>query len=790
MSTGGKKPTVKVELDGEIVELEADVEIDPDDLTSEDIINQVITSRHRPANVSYFAFTATPKAKTMELFGRKGPDGLPEPFHVYSMRQAIEEGFILDVLKHYISYKRFYKLGSVADEKLVPQMKAKKVLARFANLHPYNISQKVVVVVEHFREYVAGKIGGKAKAMVVTDGRKAAVRYKLAMDKYLKDRGYHDMKALVAFSGKVADPESGPDEFSESGMNPEIKGQDPAEAFKADEYRVLLVASKYQTGFDQPLLYAMYVDKRLSGVMAVQTLSRVNRTYDGKDGTFILDFVNKPEEILESFQPYYRGAQLEDTTDPNIVHDLQTKLDKAGVYFPSEVEAFAKDFFDPKRKQAVLHSQLLGEKGIALISKLVLEMGYIWRATVAFDAGIDGEIEIRDPHTQQVTNRIIKVQSKAVSKFRDETPDGFDYWPSDDDVKYWLGGNVPVILILSCPAKGDAYWVAVKQYKDSAGAKTKKIHFDKNKDRLDSAAAGRLASLVADSNAGVYTQPAGKQERLISNLLPVTTLPQTLFIADTTFREGKKLLESLLEKSKEFGSEWFLKNKQLYSFRDLREFPYCEVCDVGTVEDFSVSEWADSDDPERQRDFVRLLNNTLRAKLRSFGVVYEGRAPTACYYFRGNRDFRTIRFRYFAVAKETSREVFRAYNKKNKALRYCRHSAFRGQFFRFEQRWYLEITPTYYFTSDGLELFKFYEDPLMGIKRLENNGAVRGQFVMWAALLTKTRDLHRPDYPYLSFGEPQEFMVDAGFEDSEWLARDTQHSSLADGQAQLMFELL
>lgn len=358
LSADGKKPTVKIELDGETVELEADVEIDPEDLTSEDIINKVITSRQRPANVSYFAFTATPKAKTMELFGRPGTAGLPEPFHVYSMRQAIEEDFILDVLKHYISYKRFYKLGSIADEKLVPQMKAKKVLARFANLHAYNIAQKVVVIVEHFREFVAGKIGGKAKAMVVTDGRKAAVRYKLAMDKYLKDRGYLDMKALVAFSGKVTDLDSGPDDFTEVGMNPDIKGQDPAEAFKADEYRVLLVANKYQTGFDQPLLYAMYVDKRLSGVMAVQTLSRLNRTYPGKDGTFVLDFVNKPEEILESFQPYYRGAQLEDKTDPNIVHDLQIKLDKSGVYFPTEVEAFAKDFFDPKRKQASLHSHL------------------------------------------------------------------------------------------------------------------------------------------------------------------------------------------------------------------------------------------------------------------------------------------------------------------------------------------------------------------------------------------------------------------------------------------------
>ena len=332
--------------------------IDPEDVTAEDVINEVVAGRKRPENVSYFAFTATPKAKTMELFGRPGPDGLPVPFHVYSMRQAIEEGFILDVLRHYISYQAFYKLGSAADAKLVPERKARKALGRYAALHAFNIAQKVVVIVEHFRDHVMAKIGGRAKAMVVTSGRLAAKRYKLAIDKYIKDRGYTDLKTLVAFSGDIADPEDGMATFNESNLNPEIRGAEPAEAFKADEYRILLVANKYQTGFDQPLLHTMYVDKRLAGVMAVQTLSRLNRTYPGKEDTFVLDFVNKPEEILKSFQPYYRTAQLEDVTDPNIVHELQTKLDHAGVYFPSEVEGFAEAFFDPKRKQAGLHAFL------------------------------------------------------------------------------------------------------------------------------------------------------------------------------------------------------------------------------------------------------------------------------------------------------------------------------------------------------------------------------------------------------------------------------------------------
>lgn len=347
-----------VEIDGVEVQVDADVEIDPEDLTSEDMVALAIQARKRPENVSYFAFTATPKAKTLELFGRKGPEGTPVPFHVYSMRQAIEEGFILDVLKHYTSYSTFYKLGAIANDKLVPQKRAKMALAQYAKLHPHNIAQKVVIVVEHFREHVAAKMGGKAKAMVVTDSRKAAVRYKLAIDRYIKDQKYTDLRTLVAFSGAVQDTDSGPDEFTESNMN-DIKGQEPSEAFKQEEYRILLVANKYQVGFDQPLLHTMYVDKRLSGVLAVQTLSRLNRMYPGKEDTFVLDFVNKPEEILASFQPYYRTAQLEDVSDPNVVHELMTKLNKAGVYFWAEVEQFAEAFFNPKVKsQGALHAVL------------------------------------------------------------------------------------------------------------------------------------------------------------------------------------------------------------------------------------------------------------------------------------------------------------------------------------------------------------------------------------------------------------------------------------------------
>jgi type I restriction enzyme R subunit len=335
-------------------------ETDPEEeLTSEDVVNRIMASRKRPENLSTFAFTATPKAKTLEIFGCPGPDGKPEPFHVYSMRQAIEEGFILDVLQHYVSYKAFYKLAHTGNEdKEFPVDKASKALGRFLRLHPHNIAQKVAIIIEHFREKVLPKIGGKAKAMVVTDSRKAAVRYKIAFDKYIAEHGYRDCRALVAFSGKVSDPESGSLEFSEANMNPDLRGQDIRDAFDTDDYRVLIVANKFQTGFDQPLLHSMYVDKRLAGVLAVQTLSRLNRIFPGKEDTFVLDFVNDLEEILEAFKPYFRTARLEERTDPNLIHELKIKLDGTHVYFWNEVERFAEAFFDPKRTQASLHPWL------------------------------------------------------------------------------------------------------------------------------------------------------------------------------------------------------------------------------------------------------------------------------------------------------------------------------------------------------------------------------------------------------------------------------------------------
>lgn len=301
--------------------------------------------RAKQPNLSFFAFTATPKFKTLCVFNEPGPDG-KAPFHHYSMRQAIEEGFIHDVLAHYTCYKRYYKLiQKVEDDPEVPRRKAARALARFVEFHDYEIAQKVEVIVEHFRTHTRHKIGGRAKAMVVTGSREHAVRYKLGFDKYIKDKGYTDVKSLVAFSGEITLKEFGDKKFTEVGMNNGIKESELPEKFNTEEYQVLLVAEKYQTGFDQPLLHSMYVDKRLAGIQAVQTLSRLNRTTRGKTDTFVLDFVNEPDEIYAAFKPYYETTPKGDDTDPQQLNTLAHTLAGWKVFTAEEVSGWCEIWF-------------------------------------------------------------------------------------------------------------------------------------------------------------------------------------------------------------------------------------------------------------------------------------------------------------------------------------------------------------------------------------------------------------------------------------------------------------
>jgi len=340
-----KEPFPKYgEDDGEIVD-------------AQELINHYVersaAARGRQPNLSFFAFTATPKYKTLAVFGYTDNQGKPQPFHLYSMRQAIEEGFILDVLQNYTTYQLFFKLSkAIEEDPKINKKKAARAIGRFVSLHPHNLAQKTEIIIEHFRQVVAIKIGGRAKAMLVTSSRLHAKRYFEEFNRYIKEKGYEqEIKILVAFSGRVID-----DNFPEGVTEPQLTGCGEKElprVFEGAEYKILIVAEKYQTGFDQPLLHTLYVDKPLSGVKAVQTLSRLNRTAPGKEDTFVLDFVNDRETILESFQPYYEITTVSEEPEPNHLYDLKAKLDERQIYLKSEIDALANVYFNPALRMNV-----------------------------------------------------------------------------------------------------------------------------------------------------------------------------------------------------------------------------------------------------------------------------------------------------------------------------------------------------------------------------------------------------------------------------------------------------
>ncbi len=326
---------------------------DAGDFDQEDEINVEVekscAARGRQQNISFFAFTATPKYKTLAVFGSVNNEGKPHPFHLYSMRQAIEEGFILDVLEHYTTYELYFKLSkAIADDPELNKKKAARAIGHYVSLHPHNVAQKTEIMIEHFRQVVVKKIGGRAKAMLVTGSRLHAKRYFDEFRRYIKAKDYTGIKILVAFSGKVID-----DDFPEGVAEPKLTGYGEKElpdVFDTDEYKILIVADKYQTGFDQPRLHTMYVDKKLSGVKAVQTLSRLNRICPGKEDTFILDFVNSRETIFHSFQPYYESTTVQEKPDPNHLYDVKQKLDAQQIYWQSEIDAFSRIYFKPNQR--------------------------------------------------------------------------------------------------------------------------------------------------------------------------------------------------------------------------------------------------------------------------------------------------------------------------------------------------------------------------------------------------------------------------------------------------------
>lgn len=338
----------------EYAEIESRKESKKED--SEDLLIKTLASQGNHENLSFFAFTATPKAKTLNRFGEKQADGTYRAFHTYSMQQAIEEGFILDVLQNYTTYKTYYRLiKTVTDDPELESSKGAKAISRYETLHPHNIAQKTAIMIEHFNEITKNKIGGQAKAMVVTPSRLHAIRYLHEFRKYIETNDYKDINVLVAFSGELTD---GGITYSETKLNKTADGENIKEIQLPDyfhnDFNILIVAEKYQTGFDEPLLHTMFVDKKLNDVKAVQTLSRLNRTTRGKTDTFVLDFVNEADEIKQSFQQYYQATILNEEIDPNQLYKLKSILDDMQVYQIQEIEHFADVYYKSKANMSDL----------------------------------------------------------------------------------------------------------------------------------------------------------------------------------------------------------------------------------------------------------------------------------------------------------------------------------------------------------------------------------------------------------------------------------------------------
>jgi type I restriction enzyme R subunit len=370
----------------EYAEVENEAELSRKD--SEDSLLEELAAQGFHSNLSFFAFTATPKGKTLQMFGTQATDGTYHPFHVYSMRQAIEEGFILDVLKNYMTYKMYYKiLKTIVDNPEFDTTAGAKAIVNYETLHPHNISQKTSIMLEHFMDITRHKMNGRAKAMVVTPSRLHAVKYVQEFKRQIEEKKYQNLDVLVAFSGEVSD---GDQTYTEEGMNKnkageKIKEKSLPEAFHTDEFGILIVAEKYQTGFDEPLLHTMFVDKKLSGIKAVQTLSRLNRTARGKVDTFVLDFVNSAESIKKSFEPYFEETILTEETDPNVIYDMKNTLNDFRVYQTSEIENFAQIFFSGEKQTKDELGRLEGTLKPALdrFSTLETEKQELFKSTLA-----------------------------------------------------------------------------------------------------------------------------------------------------------------------------------------------------------------------------------------------------------------------------------------------------------------------------------------------------------------------------------------------------------------------
>ncbi len=420
-------------------------------------------------------------------------------------------------------------------------------------------------------------------------------------------------------------------------------------------------------------------------------------------------------------------------------------------------------------------SSIIGEQGIAHIRRIVLDMGHMFYETGGVEAGIDGYIELRDQETGRVGNLILQVQGKATERERlpAETLDSFEWLCTEADIRYWRQGTAPVLLIVVQTKTNRAYWKSVRDYFPDVDATQRSIVFDKRNDVFNVSARGAISAVAASAKPGAIVPPTRTTEHLVSNLVPIERLGSKLFLAETTYEDNKQFGAASRSLVEDASGEWIVKNGRVLSFHNLNEQPWSELCALGTVEVFDSSEWACASDSDRQRDFVQLLNRSLKEIVRGDLMFDRDRHV---FYFQPLDGKRNRSFSYRAFKKQTARNVVRFYSKKKSPTEtaYCRHSAFVGRFKCFGAKWYLEITPTYYFTSNGCREDRFAHEHLKKIKELESNGAVLGQFMMWHYYLTKrvSGDMYTQRYPFLAFGGVSEYAVEHGVLDELWLSKE------------------
>lgn len=430
-------------------------------------------------------------------------------------------------------------------------------------------------------------------------------------------------------------------------------------------------------------------------------------------------------------------------------------------------------------------ASIIGQEGAALIEQVTLRMGFVWHPRGQLDAGIDGSIEIRDTATGSMTNYLILVQSKAGdSYFKAETASGFEFLCDERDLRYWLQGNVPVILVVSRPETSEAYWIPIKEYfRDLDRLKSRKIYFNKQAHRFDEQCKPHLMELAIPQSQGIYFAPARKHERLFTNLLTVSHFADKVYLAQTEYRSREDVVAEVKKHWEDFIlPEWILKNKNILSFHDLEQPPWNHICDTGSIEVFDSAEWADTEDADKRWEFVDLLKRSLQEKVWR-NLRYD--AKNGYFYFKATPKLASRSYAYTSPSgNKTDRLVFHGYENKNTPgqIIYYRHSAFSPFFKRYDRVWYLEITPTYHYTLDGEKRFPGSADQLSGIKRLEQNPAVLGQVMMWSHFLTRPPTLFEAAYPFLTFGELMTFETEVGIDDDTWRKREDEDTEVIEAE--------